>query len=200
MGLSIHYSGRFNEKASLPEMIEELKDIAELYKWHYTIYKTKFPCDALGKGNYNNSIYGISFTPPECETISLCFLSNGRMSCPANLQFFGKKENQNEDAFLYLVFAKTQFAGIETHKIIIHLLKYLSNKYLLDFKLVDEGKYWETEDDILLAEKFKQYNQLIDQFSFGLEHFPINKNESIEDYLMRLFKKIREDNNKKRIN
>ena len=31
MGLSIHYSGSFKKEASLETMIEEVKDIAEIY-------------------------------------------------------------------------------------------------------------------------------------------------------------------------
>lgn len=31
MGITIHYSGRFNPKASLPQMVEEVKDIVIAY-------------------------------------------------------------------------------------------------------------------------------------------------------------------------
>ena len=41
MGLSIHYSGSFNNSGSLSEMIEEVKDIAEVFKWKYNI-RAKF--------------------------------------------------------------------------------------------------------------------------------------------------------------
>jgi len=43
MGLSIHYSGSFNPAASLQEMIDEVKAIAKVCKWQYTIYETTFP-------------------------------------------------------------------------------------------------------------------------------------------------------------
>lgn len=42
MGLSIHYSGSFKEDASLAEMIEEVKEIAEVYKWEYNRYETGY--------------------------------------------------------------------------------------------------------------------------------------------------------------
>src|SRR5450432_4083360 len=76
IGLSIHYSGSFNNQASFTEMIEELKDIPEIYKWPCHIYENRFPENRADKKAYNSSIYGISFTPPNCETIFLCFLSN----------------------------------------------------------------------------------------------------------------------------
>lgn len=37
MGLSIHYSGKFNKNASLSDLITEVKDIAETLKWNYKI-------------------------------------------------------------------------------------------------------------------------------------------------------------------
>ncbi len=92
MGLSIHYSGSFNAKTSLQEMIKEVKDIVEIYKWQYTVYEDVFPENSLGKAEYNQNIYGISFTPPECETVSLCFLSNGKMISAPNLKFYGNSK------------------------------------------------------------------------------------------------------------
>ena len=53
MGLSIHYSGSFNTKASLQAMIEEVKDIAEIYKWRYYVFEDQFPADSPGKAEYN---------------------------------------------------------------------------------------------------------------------------------------------------
>ena len=97
MGLSIHYSGEFEPKASLWQMIEEVKDIAEIYKWPYHVFEDGFPAGGLAKSEYDQSIYGICFTPPECETISLCFLSNGKMSSVANLKFYGNiKSNMKQ--------------------------------------------------------------------------------------------------------
>ena len=39
MGLSIHYSGSFRNGASLSEMIEEVRDIVEVYEWEYSIFE-----------------------------------------------------------------------------------------------------------------------------------------------------------------
>ena len=92
MGLSIHYSGSFNPSASLQGMIDEVTDIAEIFKWTYHVYETEFP-QPLSGNDYDGKIYGIGFTPPESETISLCFLSNGKMSCLARLRYFGRIRN-----------------------------------------------------------------------------------------------------------
>ncbi len=139
MGLTIHYSGSFIKDASLPEMISEVKDIAEIYKWKYHVEEDQFPKNSLGKLSYNNKIYGIHFTPPDCETISLTFLSNGRMSTLEHLQLYDNTKNEETKPYLYMLWTKTQFAGAQTHKVIVHLLKYLSKKYFSEFKVTDEG-------------------------------------------------------------
>ncbi len=190
MGLTIHYSGSFNKNASLSEMIEEVKDIAEIYKWKYNIFEKQFPKNGLGKDDFNNKIYGIHFTPPECETVSLTFLSNGRMSCLPNLRHFGNTKDEERRQFIYMLWTKTQFAGVQTHKVIVHLLKYLSKKYLSEFNVDDEGHYWETGDEKILEKTFRQYNALLDNVSSAIHNFPIKQGENIEQYFERVLKTI----------
>lgn len=79
MGITIHYNGRLNAKKSLPLLIEEVKDIAEVSQWNYEIYRSGFPKNHFGKKTHNNTLYGMCFTPPGCETVSLTFLSNGTL-------------------------------------------------------------------------------------------------------------------------
>lgn len=81
MGLSIHFSGRLKSQGSLPELIEEVKDIAEIYKWHYSSFVEEFPAGSFKK-SFNHRLYGICFTPPDCETVNLTFLSDGRLTSP----------------------------------------------------------------------------------------------------------------------
>jgi hypothetical protein len=191
MGLSIYYSGTFNPDASLSSMIEEVKDIAELYKWKYKVFESEFPTNTIGNENYNQEIYGICFAPPQCEPVWICFLSNGKMSSPSHLKFFGKGENKEEKPYLYMLSTKTQYAGIEIHKLIIQLFKYLERKYLQDFTMKDEGNYWETGDEKLLQDTFKRYTAMIEGFASALEIYPMNARESFEAYFERLIKKIR---------
>ncbi len=196
MGLSFHYNGRFNAGASLAAMIEEVKEIAEIYKWPYTVFEDEFPANSIGKTGYNQNIYGISFTPPNCETINLCFLSNRRMSSALHLKFYGNSKNKAEAQYLYMLSVKTQYAGMEIHKLIIHLLKYLDGKYLQDFTVDDEGEYWETGDEKLLEDAFLRYNNLMKNFISSIENFPIRSGESFEDYFERLLKQLHEKHKK----
>ena len=188
MGLSINYSGSFKKEASLEAMIEEVKDIAEIYEWKYNINETNFPKNSFSKVEYDGKLYGISFTPPKCETISLTFLSNGKMCCGARLKFFGNSEK--DKMYLYELSSKTQYAGITIHKIIIHLLKYLSQKYFQDFELTDDGNYWETGDEKLLEKNFKAYTDLIDGVVNSVKNYPINNTESFKDYFERIIKML----------
>ncbi len=188
MGLSIHYSGEFNRGESLSSMIEEVKNVAEVYNWDYFIFDEVFVEDALGKEDYSDEIYGIHFTPPGCETVSLAFLSNGKMSSAINLKLFGS--NPKEQKYLYMLSVKTQYAGIEIHKLVIHLFKYLSKKYFANFKLSDEGQYWETGNEQILKDTFVRYTNLMDSFQSSLEIFPKEQGESFEDYFSRLLKRL----------
>jgi hypothetical protein len=193
MGLSIHYSGSFNPSASLEEMVEEVVEIAQVYQWEHTIFETRFPKGGFEEP-YNDKIYGIVFFPPSCEPVFLTFLSNGRMSNENHLRFFGNSSDEQEQKYLYLLSTKTQYAGIKTHMLIIHLLKYLTHKYLKDFRLMDEGNYWETGDEKLLEATFNRYDDLVNSVADALETFPLKSGETMEEYLSRLMAYV----NKKR--
>ncbi|HET54553.1 MAG TPA: hypothetical protein ENN33_04980 [Ignavibacteria bacterium] len=190
MGLTIHYSGKFNPSSSLKEMVEEVKDIAEIYNWEYHIYETDFPVGSLGEENYDGEIYGIYIIPPNCEPVYLTFLSNGRMANEIGLKLWGNAIDPKEKSFLFMLFTKTQFGGSEIHKLIIHLLKYLKEKYFAELNVYDEGKYWETGDEKLLDEIFERYNKIFDVVETALNNIPLKPNESYEEYFKRILKII----------
>ncbi len=192
MGLTIHYSGIFNKNASLSKMIDEVADIARTHKWKYYVFNKEFPRNNVAGKSYDEKIYGICFTPPKCETVSLCFLSNKRMSSLANLKFYGNSTDKKEQQYLYMLSVKTQYAGEEIHKLIIELFRYLKKqKYFEDLKIMDEGKYWETGDEKLLHEIFEKNIALLDSFTFAIKNVPIKKSESYESYFNRIAKMIR---------
>lgn len=118
------------------------------------------------------------------------------MCGPANLQLYGTPETKEEERYLYMLFTKTQYAGIEIHKLIVHLFKYLERKYLLDLQVSDEGEYWETGDEKILEEAFKRYTALVENFTRSLENFPKEAGETYEGYFERLLKQMEEKNQK----
>jgi hypothetical protein len=70
-------------------------------------------------------------------------------------------------------------------------------KYFAKFDLVDEGEYWETCNDKLLEQKFKQNGDLIDSFSLAVETISVNQGETYENYFKRVLKMIDDKNKKK---
>ncbi len=190
MGLSIYYRGKFKPKASLIEMIDEVKDIAETEGWRYHVFQKEFSTKTFGKKAIDEQIYGILFSPPGSEPVTLCFLSNGEL-CNPFLYIFWLKEKQTEKEFAVEgSFTKTQYAGATAHIKIIKLLRYLSEKYLSEFELTDEGKYWETGDEKLLRDTFKEWGDMIDGFADALETLETKKSETIEDAILRAAKKV----------
>lgn len=196
MGLSFHYSGSIADPALLPELIDEIQDIANMYNWKYFVFEREFPENTFGKPDYNQKkIYGICITPPECETIPICFLSNGRMSNYSHLYFYGKTDDRPEHEYLYMLSVKTQYAGVELHQFVIQFFRYLNKKYFTDFKMSDEGSYWETNDLALLKKNFKRNLDFINSFASSLEYIPIQTGETMEFYFERLLKLLHDKKN-----
>ncbi|MEP7277486.1 MAG: hypothetical protein ABI813_02480 [Bacteroidota bacterium] len=193
MGVSFHYKGRFKTGASLPSMIEEIKDIAEVYRWQYHVYESVFPPAVPGQAGSHQKIYGISFVPHGCETVCLCFLSNGKMGNPSKWQYYGNPPNQEEQDYLYLLSVKTQYAGVEVHTMIIHLLKHLDKKYFSDFELKDEGHYWETGDLSILQNSFSgHYYQTDNNITSSFKHYQPKPGEALDTYFERLLQQLYE--------
>ena len=195
MGLSFHFSGRLSKAELLPAMIEEIVDVSNVYGWKYKVYNTSFPNNSFETCTSFDNIYGISFTPTECETVFLTFLSDGIMASPAYISVFAKSEDETQRSYIYYISVKTQFAGVFVHLLLIRLLKYLNDKYFDSFKLDDESYYWETGDENLMRERFKLYDNLLDNVVLSTQTFPIEPDEDIVVYFERLMKHI--DNLKK---
>jgi hypothetical protein len=176
-------------------MVNEVKDMADVCHWKYHIHQTTFPDNTSNEDEHDHSIYGISFTPPECEPVSLCFLSNRKLSSEMHLKLYGQKSDKQEHEYLYMLSVKTQFAGVEIHKFIIELFRYLKNQnYFAHLEIIDEGKYWETGDESLLRDIFKKYVDLLDHFLLAIECIPVKPGESYGKYFERLMHKIRNRN------
>lgn len=190
MGLSIHYRGYLKEASSLPDLIREVKDVAEIYGWKYQTFNTVFPKKQFSEEVSFDKFYGISFTPTNSEIVSLVFLSNGRMVCPVRVKLSDKYQLEQEDSWIYFNSVKTQYAGVLIHQLVIHFFRYLNDKYFRDFEMHDESYYWETNDEEKMKAQFKTYNALIDNFVLAVETFPLQKDEDITNYFERLMKRV----------
>lgn len=197
MGLTVYYKGRFNPEASLEMLIRECLEFAKVFHWDYHIFEREFPLIPFPH-EYNDNIYGIAISPPECEPLWFTFLSNGKMSGPAQLQFFGNSIDPEDLFALYSLFTKTQSAGTEIHMLVIEIFRHVSKKYLLDFTMSDEGKYWETGNRHELDRIFKKYNFLLDMYENGLKYSIPAEGESLQHMIERIAGKIHSEYRKRK--
>ena len=187
MGLSFHYKGKLRKPESLKKIIEDVTDIAKANLWGYHVFEKAFPNPVFSFDSNSDSVYGICFSPPNCDVVCITFLSNGEM-CPFyNLELSKDADKEPDGVYLSV---KTQFAGPQIHKQLIVIFDYLNKHYFENFDLIDEGNYWETKNEQLLEDTFKKYTNLIEGFCSLLENIPIGENESIEDFLIRIAKMV----------
>ena len=193
MGLSFHYKGALKNPTLLKKMIEEVADISQANQWKFHVFEEAFPNHAFTVDSYTDSIYGICFSPPNCEVVCLTFLSNGKMCAFYNFEPSKVSINEPDDNYLSV---KTQFAGPEIHKQLINIFDYINKKYFENFDLTDEGNYWETKNDQLLKDTFEKYTNLINGFDSLLDNIPIGERETIEEYLIRIAEIVHKKNDK----
>jgi hypothetical protein len=183
MGITLHYSGELKKEADLQALKDEIRDISETYQWKYTCFPIKKP----NKNEMRDPINGICFSPPDSEPVWLTFSPDRRICNPLLL---ADGLSEGTDIVIpfeaYGCFTKTQFAGAEVHKLLVHLLKYISKKYFETFNMLDEGYYWETGDEELLKKTFALYSQFINMIGDAIAGFPKKEDEDYEGYFTRL--------------
>ena len=153
MGLSIHYSGNIRDISMIEALVSETADICKSLEWDFHVLE--YPNDDM--------LNGIIFSPPGSEPVVLTYLPSGRLCSPFNLvnkALYG--QNGLDTELLYTSSTKTQYAGADTHEILIKLLRYFKDKYFAAFELEDESMYWETMDRGVLLSQFAKYDYLLD--------------------------------------
>ena len=196
MGLSIHYSGRISDYTLIENLTNEAEDICKSLEWKYHIWEKHSNAndDAhLSNADFINytkeDLKGISFTPEECETVSLVFFPSGRLCSPAKLMYNNPDTN---DLMVETVSTKTQYAGMDVHVTVLKLLQYFKDKYFSVFELSDEGNYWETKDEAVLKGQFARYDFLVNSVRDALSDFkamPGDTPQSLADRLEEFLKK-----------
>jgi hypothetical protein len=179
MGVSIHYSGQLKSASLLPALTEELEDIAKILEWNYNTFLKSYPNNNFLESD-NNKDYGIVVSPPGCEPVVLVFDYAGHIYTP------WLKPHFDDKYYTHNISTKTQFAGTEVHIQVIELLRHFDKKYLTNFKLIDEGSYWETKDKAFLASKINFINDKIKSLSEGLTNTAMLDGESLVDFVKRI--------------
>jgi len=222
MGLSIHYSGRLKSASILPQLVEEVEDISRIMDWKCNVFNTSYPNDTFISPD-DKQDYGIVFTPKDAESIILVFDSEGRLCNPWLREMFNKNpekeikiitvelnlndENpepvisEGKDAFepkdlIYQISVKTQADSVEEHIKLMELLRYLSEKYLIEFTVYDESDYWETRDPEKLAKKMNRINELMGDFHHMLQNKSFENQEDFVEFLKKLGKMIHKNKDK----
>ena len=149
----------------LPQLAEEVKDVCAVLGWRY-------------REDNNDVAKGFLFSPPECEPFLFTFRPDGQLVNKLYLQYNIEPSNT--------VSVKTQFAGMDVHVAAIKLLKHLAKRYFAVFEVSDEGGYWETMDEAVLAKKFGLYDRLMNTVQKVLTEFPAQNDKTKEGFVQRL--------------
>lgn len=195
MGLSIHYRGSLTDKRRINDFIDEVEDIAQSLEWPFRVLDDSWAqkpdanltTNSAGQAEItgNLGLKGVLFTPPKCESVSLCFNASGELSSMMNVIM--SAEDDYMDAMSWIS-VKTQFAGAEVHIAIVKLLRYLKGKYLHDLEVDDEGDYWETGDAKLLGQKLDFLGDMIERVAGALEHLEHTDGTDIVDKIERVLR------------
>lgn len=217
MGLSFHYRGRLKSADTLSALVEEVEDICKVLNWKCSVFETEYP-DNKFVTPINDADYGILFSPPSCEPISLVFDSEGKIYTPWLKEILNKHKSgevkvitvklnlddenpepeiseESEDFdpldLVYSISVKTQFAGAESHVQLMELLRYLSEKYLTEFHIQDESDYWNTRNAEKLHEKMNKINQFMDTFHDMMDNQNIKDPKDFIAFLKQLSMQIK---------
>ena len=182
MGLSIHYNGTLKDRALLPQLGAEMKDICESLGWDYHYFEA----------DEKDPLEGVYFAPEECEPLFLTFTPEGRLLSPiSHITREMLVEHGLDPELIYTISTKTQYAGIDAHVALIRLFRYLSKKYFSHFEMNDEGGYWETNDLNVLKNQFAAYERAIQTFVDalqGMERIPGESPDSLATRIEELLK------------
>ncbi|MBI1225079.1 MAG: hypothetical protein GC192_07550 [Bacteroidetes bacterium] len=168
MGVTIHYRGKLRSPTDVLSLTDELVDICKSAGWQYQVL------DFTKPETVDEPFSGITFQPhPKCEPVWMLFNGRGELAHP-----FGYK---SEDGGPPWSFTKTQFAGVEAHKAICHLFRYLEKQWFERFEVNDETSFWTTEEEQDLLEKFSYLDHALNAFTEEFGALPPTQNETLED-------------------
>ncbi|MFN0037733.1 MAG: hypothetical protein ACKVUS_21945 [Saprospiraceae bacterium] len=179
MGITISYRGRLRRKQDIQTLTNEVKDLCKSANWDY---------ETWDDGMDGKPLYGITFKiHPDSEGVWMTFNKEGMLH-----DFFSidrPVEFLDEDGY-HWNYTKTQFAGVETHIVTCKLLRFLGEKYFEDWKVEDDGLYYETGDTKYLTQVMDFLNDAINDFSESLEDIPVKEGDSLTEHLTSIMQRF----------
>ena len=146
MGVTIHFEGQLTDEAAFDSLVETASKYAQSLKWDVetineaetTLYRVVDESDV----NYVGPTKGLLIHPdPNSE--------------PLRLEF--------DKDLVIQEYVKTQFAPIAIHKQVVGLLQELQ-AYFRELEVIDEGEYFESGDDSVLAHHFERFFEVHRQY------------------------------------
>jgi hypothetical protein len=137
MGVTIHFEGQLLSADHYTTVIGVAKTFAESQGWDYFLFQEESKLLQRVREeqdwDYEGATKGIKIQPDkDCDPLILEF---------------------DENLFLQ-EYCKTQFSDINVHTLIVQLLKIIQ-VHFSNFKVEDEGEYWDTSDTEVLEQHFR---------------------------------------------
>ncbi len=183
MGVTIHYRGRLRRKADIQTLTNEVEDLCKSAQWKYDLW------DGMDNAK---PLHGISFqTHPESESIWMTFDKAGVLHNYFTID--GTIDYRDKEGYPWC-FTKTQFAGVEAHIVVCKLLRFLGDKYFEDWKIHDEGRYYDTGDVVYLKKVMDFISDAINDLSESLENIPAKEGGSLEQHILGIMERFAKRN------
>lgn len=144
MGVTIHFEGQLKDQTALHDLLEMAKAFAREQGWRTELIEsdeaTLLRVRDEENWDYVGPVRGIVIYPHlDCD--------------PVRFEF---------DRDLYIQeFTKTQFVGVEIHLKVLELLRGVEFLFK-EFRVEDEGEYWETGNAQLLTEHLSRSQKVIE--------------------------------------
>jgi hypothetical protein len=143
MGVTIHFEGKLKSEDDFAALLNRVQEVAKAQTWLTEIFEHSEVTLSRVRGetdwDYKGPTKGIVlYIHEDCD--------------PLRLEF---------DQDLYIQeFVKTQFAGVRSHIQLVMLLRDFQG-FFVDLRVEDEGEYWETGDEAVLAEHIRRCDEVI---------------------------------------
>jgi hypothetical protein len=144
LGVTVHFEGKLRGEKAFASLVRRVEETAEAKTWltetfengEVTLLRVR---EDEKPWDYKGPTKGIVlYIHEDCD--------------PVRLEF---------DRELYIQeFVKTQFAGVPAHLELIKLLKDFQ-QFFDELKVEDEGEYWQTENEDVLAEHIRRCDEVI---------------------------------------
>lgn len=149
MGVTLHYHGILSDPNTVSALITEMSDIAIANNWKYQVLDDPWDSEVTLQVEHqgdvatftgNAGLKGVIVSVhPESEGLSLLFDHAGVTRSLLDMTLPPEKR-------IAISQTKTQYAGIDVHIKLVHLLEYVGKKYMREWRLEDDSGYLKHRD------------------------------------------------------